>query len=366
MNVIENMMPYDHEQVVFCHDPLSGLKSIIAIHNTALGPSLGGCRFYPYATEADALKDVLRLSRGMTYKSAAAGLNFGGGKAVIIGDPKKLSSELLFRAYGRFVQTLNGRYITAEDVGTDIKKMEWVRIETRHVVGLPTYIGGFGDPSPVTAYGVFVGIKASLKHLTGHESIAGQTISVQGLGHVGYHLCKELHKAGAKLIVTDINQHAVKKVVQEFDAIAVNPDEIYGQSVDIFAPCAMGAILNDKTIPRLKCSIVAGSANNQLDDEVKHGKMLKDRGILYAPDYVINAGGLINVASEFFHIKQKEYPYRKTDEIYDNLLRVYRMADDEGSTTGDAALKMSEERICNIGGCKKMYARRDKTGQGKK
>jgi leucine dehydrogenase len=356
--VLKSMELANHEQIVFCQDKPSGLKAIIAIHNTTLGPSLGGCRMYPYATEADALKDVLRLSRGMTYKSAISDMNFGGGKSVIIGDPKKEASELLLRTFGRFVQSLNGRYITAEDVGIGLAEVEKIRIETRHVIGLPTHIGGLGDPSPVTAFGVFVGIKASLKKLTGSDDLTGKKVAIQGLGHVGYHLCKELYNAGAILYVTDLNKDAIKKTIHDFKATVVEPDEIYGQPVDVFAPCAMGGILNDTNIPQLKCSIVAGAANNQLDDEIKHSLALKERGILYAPDYVINAGGLINVAAEFFRVKLRDYVFHKTEEIYDRLLNIYRTAETRQITPAAAAGKLAEERIYAIGQCKSLYARR--------
>ncbi len=364
--VFENISLFNHEQVVFCNDPLSGLKAIIAVHNTKLGPGLGGCRFYNYATEADALNDVLRLSKGMTYKSAVSGLNFGGAKAVIIGDPSKLSSELLFRTYGRFVQTLNGRYITCEDVGTNPDVMEWIRIETRHVLGLPVHLGGLGDPSPITAYGTFIGIKASLKKLTGREDLTNVKIAIQGAGHVGYHLCKELHKTGAKIYATDLNTEALNRVIQEFGVTAVKPDRIYSQKADIFAPCAMGGIINDQVISQLNCSIVAGAANNPLEDEEKHSQALQEKGILYAPDYVINAGGLIDAASEFFRVRHKEYVMIKTEEIYQRLLDIYTIAEDKKISTAAAAQQIAEKRIYSMTQCKNLYARRDKTVQGKR
>jgi leucine dehydrogenase len=360
MNIFENKNFDNHEQIIFCQESKCGLQAIIAIHDTRLGPAIGGCRMYPYATVEDALNDVLRLSRGMTYKSAINNFNFGGGKSVIIGDPAKLRSETLFRTFGRFVDGLNGRYITAEDLGTDVKCMEWVRIETKHVVGIPTYIGGLGDPSPVTAHGVLVGIKACLKKTTGSEDLTKTKVAIQGIGHVGYHLCKELHEQDAKLYVTDINEEVLKKVCDEFKVTVVSPDEIYGLNVDIFAPCALGEIINDSTILQLKCSIVAGAANNQLENEAKHGIALKQRGILYAPDYIINAGGLIDAASEFFHAG-KALALAKTEEIYDTLMHVFDYAEKENIPPILAAKELAEQRINAIKHSQNIYTRRGKS-----
>lgn len=360
MNLFENKNYCNHEQLVFCHDPLSKLQAIIAIHNTKLGPSIGGCRMYPYATMDDAIDDVLRLSKSMTYKSAISGLNFGGAKAVIIGDPHKVSSELLFRTFGRYVQTLNGRYITCEDVGTNPKMMEFVRIETRHVVGLPNHIGGLGDPSPVTAYGTMLGMKASLKKLTGKENLTNIKVAIQGVGNVGYHLCKELHQAGAKLYITDVDQNAIKKAAKDFKVNVVAPHEIYQQPVDIFAPCALGGVLHDESITKLKCAIVAGAANNQLFDENMHSHALQERNILYAPDFVVNAGGLYDAATEFFHVRQKNYAYQKSEEIYARLLDVYNFAEQKKISTAVAAQQIAEQRIHFAGHCKDIYARRDR------
>ncbi len=363
------MIPYDnphfdnHEQIVFCNDPNTGLKVIIAIHDTRLGPSLGGCRMYPYASFDQALNDVLRLSKGMTYKSAITGLNFGGGKSVIIADPRKHTSEALFRIFGRFVNGLNGRYITAEDVGTDLQAMEWVRIETKHVVGIPAYLEGSGDPSPVTAHGTFVGIKAALKKTFGNDDLAGRKVSVQGVGHVGYFLCKELHENGAKLYVSDIDKDALARVVNEFNAKVVGLDDIYGLDVDVFAPCALGAIINDTTIPQLKCSIVAGAANNPLADEPKHAQALHDKGILYAPDYVINAGGLINVATEFFHAAS-DIAAVKTERIYDSLLNIFDLSAEESVSPLFAANKIAEKRIADINFTKNIFTRHTKNRRG--
>lgn len=337
-----------HEQVVFCYDEVTGLKAIIGIHDTTLGPALGGCRMWHYSSEADALNDVLRLSRGMTYKSAAAGLNLGGGKAVIIGDSKTDKDEVLFRAYGRFVQGLGGRYITAEDVGTSVEDMEWVRMETDSVVGISRALGGSGDPSPFTALGVFESIRAAMKWTTGNESLAGKTVAVQGVGHVGYHLVKNLTHAGARVFVTDIDTDAVKRVVNDFEGVeGVGLNAIYDVDCDIFAPCALGAVINDETIPRLKASIVCGCANNQLADEDVHNKALWDRGILYAPDYVVNAGGLINVAHELDGYNSERADH-KVRGIYDITTRVFNIARDEELTTLVAANRLAERRIAAL------------------
>lgn len=297
MKIFDYMEKYDYEQLVMCQDKESGLKAIICIHDTTLGPALGGMRMWTYASEEEAIEDALRLGRGMTYKNAAAGLNLGGGKTVIIGDPRKDKNEAMFRALGRFIQGLNGRYITAEDVGTTVEDMDIIHEETRYVTGVSPAFGSSGNPSPVTAYGVYRGMKAAAKEAFGDDSLEGKVVAVQGVGHVAYELCKHLHNEGAKLIVTDINKENADRAVQEFGAEFVHPDKIYDVECDIFAPCALGAIINDETIERLKCKVVAGSANNQLKEE-RHGKMLEEKGIVYAPDYVINAGGVINVADE--------------------------------------------------------------------
>lgn len=345
MGVFENLD--NHEQIVFCNDANSGLKAIIAVHNTQLGSALGGSRFYNYASEADALTDVLRLSKGMTYKAAVAGLNLGGGKSVIIGDPKKLASEALFRAFGRFINSLGGKYITAEDVGTSVEHMEWIRQETDHVVGVSKHFGGSGDPSPVTAHGTFVGIKAAVKATQATDDLRNIKVAVEGIGHVGYHLCKELHENGATLYVSDVNQAATEAVAKEFGATAVPCDKLHGLDVDVYAPCALGATINDQTIPQFKCSIIAGAANNQLKEEAKHAAELKERGILYAPDFVINAGGLINVFSEI-EGTSKERAWEKTEGIYNTLLKIFELANREGITTAQAANKLAEQRIKSV------------------
>lgn len=356
MGVFEELARKDHEQVIFCHDEVSGLKAIIAIHDTTLGPALGGTRMWTYPDEESALRDVLRLSRGMTYKSAAAGLNLGGGKAVIIGDSKTMKSEVLFRAYGRFIQGLGGRYITAEDVGTSVRDMEWVRMETDYVVGISRSLGGSGDPSPVTALGTNEGIKASLKWVTGKESLQGRRVAVQGVGHVGYHLVQLLTEGGAKVVACDIDQDNLKKVTRDFAGIEiVHPDRIYDVPCDVFAPCALGAVIDDDTVERLKCEIVCGSANNILADEDKHSAALERRGILYAPDYVVNAGGLINVANELegYH---RDYALRQAEAIYDITTQILTIARDEKITTVKAANTLAERRIEAIGRIKDSYA----------
>jgi leucine dehydrogenase len=286
----------DHEQVVFCSDDKSNLKAIIAVHSTALGPAAGGCRFWDYVDDAAALTDVLRLSKGMTYKNAMAGLKLGGGKAVIIGDASKIKSEALFKAFGNAVNNIGGRYYTAEDVNITTSDMAIVNQVTDYVSGLE---GKSGNPGPFTAIGTFLGIKAAVKFKLGRDDLTGIKVAVQGLGSVGFSLCEKLHQAGAKLVVTDINQKALDQAQQQFNATVVGLDEIYQQDVEVFAPCALGASINDDSLAQLKAVIIAGCANNQLA-ETKHDQALTDKGILYAPDYVINAGGIINVALEIY------------------------------------------------------------------
>ena len=330
-----------HERVVFGHDAASGLRAIIAIHNTNLGPALGGCRMWPYASEAEALTDVLRLARGMTYKSALAGLPFGGGKAVILGDPRKDKSEALFLAMGRFVDSLGGRYVTAEDVGVSVDDVEVMARATEHVAG--TRAAGAGDPSPSTAYGVLMGIRAAVAHKLGRNSLDGVRVAVQGVGHVGYHLCHLLDQAGARLTVTDIDGAAVARTADEFGAEPVTPDAIYEVASEVFAPCALGAVINDETLQRLQAPIVAGSANNQLA-EPRHGIELMRRGVLYAPDYVINAGGVINISHE-----GPDYDKRAAVDhvarIHDNLREIFGRAEAAGIPTSEAADRLAEERF---------------------
>ncbi|CAE79876.1 Glu/Leu/Phe/Val dehydrogenase [Bdellovibrio bacteriovorus] len=343
----------DHEQVVFCNDPHVGLKAIIAIHNTSLGPALGGTRMWNYKNEDEALVDVLRLSKGMTYKAAASGLNLGGGKAVIIGDPKTQKSEGLFRAFGQFVNSLNGKYITAEDVGTSVQDMEHIYMETPWVTGIPKDFGGSGDPSPYTAHGVLMGIKASAKEKFGTDSLKGIHIAVQGLGNVGSNLVKYLVEEGAVITVADIDMNRTKSVADKFGAKAVSSDDILFTECDILAPCALGAIVNDQTITKLKTKVIAGGANNVLA-EARHGDQLKELGILYAPDYVINAGGLMNVFVELEGYSP-ERAFEKTKRVYDNILKVYEIAKRDGIGTHTAADRLAEERINTIGRLKQRH-----------
>ncbi|MHA6251023.1 Leu/Phe/Val dehydrogenase [Oceanobacillus sp. CAU 1775] len=346
MQIFNYMEKYDYEQLVICQDRASGLKAIIAIHDTTLGPALGGTRMWTYESEDAAIEDALRLARGMTYKNAAAGLDLGGGKTVIIGDPRKDKNPEMFRAFGRYIQGLNGRYITAEDVGTTTEDMDLINLETSFVTGTsPTTPGAAGNPSPVTAYGIYSGMKAAAKEAFGSDSLEGKTIAVQGVGNVAYALCEYLHKEGANLIVTDINKEAVQRAVDNFGAKAVDPDEIYGVECDIYSPCALGATINDQTIPQFKAKVIAGSANNQLAEE-RHGDVIHELGIIYAPDYVINAGGVINVADELAGYN-KERALNKVGIIYQNLERVFEISRRDNISTAIAADRMAEERIKN-------------------
>lgn len=351
MSIFSALEKDDFEQVVFCHDKESGLKAIIAIHDTTLGPALGGARMWNYNSEEEALQDVLRLAKGMTYKNAAAGLNLGGGKAVIIGDPKKDKSEALFRSFGKFVQSLNGRYITAEDVGTFEEDMDYIHMETEFVTG--TSRGGVGDPSPVTALGIYYGMKAAAKEAFGSDSLTGLTIAVQGVGQVAYNLCRHLNKEGANLVVTDINEEAVNRAVIEFNATSVQPDEIYDVDAEIFAPCALGAIINDETIPRIKAKVIAGSANNQLEKD-EHGTILHEKGVVYAPDYVINSGGVINVAEELVGYNQ-ERALNKVKSIYSILENVFAISRNKNIPTSVAANEIAEQRIQTIRKLNRLY-----------
>ncbi|ODJ53468.1 leucine dehydrogenase [Brochothrix thermosphacta] len=342
--LFETMVKDGYEQVVFCHDKESGLKAIIAIHDTTLGPALGGCRMWSYASEEEALNDVLRLSRGMTYKNAAAGLNIGGGKTVIIGDPRKDKSEALFRALGRYVESLNGRYIIAEDVGTTEEDMNHMYMETDFVTGSTAGEGSSGNPSPKTALGIYYAMKRTAKEVFGSDSLTSKKIAVQGVGNVSYTLCELLNEEGAELIVTDINEEAIQRAVTNLNATAVGIDEIYDVEADIFAPCALGAILNDDTIPRLKVKAVCGSSNNQLLDIEKHGKMLQERGILYAPDYIVNSGGVINVADELSGYNETR-AVNKVKEIYTQIGKVFDIAKEQNIIPAIAADHLAEQRI---------------------
>ena len=344
MDAFESMATYAHEQLVLCHEPSCGYFGIIAIHDTTLGPALGGTRFWNYKSTDEAITDALRLARGMSYKSAVAGLNLGGGKSVIVGDNKRVDREAVFRAHGRFVESLKGRYITAEDVGTSPADMEYVRMETESVAGLH---GRSGDPSPVMAYGVYVGMKASAKVRWGSDSLAGKKILVQGCGHVAYSLCEHLHAEGAKLVVTDIDKEKMTQVVRATGAETVAPDKIYDVPADIYSPNALGATVNDDTLKRLKVEIIAGGANNQLAEE-RHGVELEQRGMLYAPDYVINGGGVINVYGELMgwdHDRAK----RKAAQIYDTLLSIFATAKSQKIPSYQAADHVAEARIRGVG-----------------
>ena len=332
-----------HEQVVFVSDPSTGLRAIIAVHSTALGPALGGCRLLPYADEASALRDVLRLSRGMTYKAAAAGVPFGGGKAVVIVDSQTQKSPLLLRSLGRFIDRLGGRYITGEDVGTTTADMADIARSTSHVMGLPEEQGGSGDPSPRTALGCFVGIQASVDHVWGKHDLRGVRVLVQGLGNVGFNLCGLLDEAGASLLVSDVKRDAVQRCVEMFGATPVGPDAVIDAPADIYAPCALGGVINDRTIERLKVKIVAGGANNQLESP-HHGAALRARKILYAPDYVINAGGMIQLAMERLRCDPEETG-RRVRDIAETLAKVFRMADAQGLATNVAADRLVESRL---------------------
>lgn len=343
MDVFSSPAFDDHEQIVFCHDRPSGLKAIVALHDTTLGAAIGGCRMWPYASEAEAITDVLRLSRGMTYKAAMADLPFGGGKTVIIGDPKRDKSEALFRALGRAIDRLGGRYYTGEDVGTTPENMNWAGEETAYVLGCSR--GGSGDPSPITARGVWLGIKAAVAHKLGQDRLVGVRVAIQGLGHVGSHLAALLAKDGADLLVADIDADRAQTAAREFGARMVAGDEILRAEVDVLAPCALGGVINDDTLPELACAIVAGAANNQLLED-RHGKALHARGILYAPDYVINAGGLINIAEELQpggH--DPDRALTKVGVIATILAEIFARSDEEGIPAHEIADRIAAERI---------------------
>ncbi len=349
LGVLGQMFNLEHEQVLFCQDKEIGLKAIIAVHNTVCGPALGGTRMWNYQSESDALKDVLRLSRGMTYKNAISGLNLGGGKAVIIGDSRTQKNEALFRRFGKFVDSLAGKYITAEDVGINPKDMTYVAMETNHVAGLP---GKSGDPSPVTAYGVYMGMKAAAKAQFGSDSLAGKKISVQGAGHVGEYLIGHLVKEGAKVFVSDVHEPTLLDVANKYKAEIVGIDEIYDLDVDIYAPCALGATVNDDTLKRLKCSVIAGAANNQLAQESVHGFKVMESGIIYAPDFLINAGGVMNCYGEVAGLAQNQV-MDMAENIYNTTLDIVTTSQNEKIPTYQIANKKAEERIASIANIKK-------------
>jgi leucine dehydrogenase len=342
--VIEKMNQMNHEQLVFCNDKETGLKAIIAIHDTTLGPALGGTRMWNYNCDNDAIIDVLRLSRGMTFKAAITGLSLGGGKAVIIGDSSTQKSEALMRKFGEYVNSLGGKYITAEDVGMSASDMVHVKKETDFVTGIPVEMGGGGDPSPVTAFGVYMGMKAAAKYKWGSDDLNAKKILVQGVGHVGENLVKHLSDDGADVYINDINEVNLQRVSDLYNAQIVEGNLIYDLDVDIYSPCALGATINDITIEMFKCEIIAGAANNQLQDEDKHAIRLQEKGILYAPDFLINAGGLINVYSEI-NGYDREKAISQTRKIYDTTLEIFSKSDEEEITTHQAALRLAMERI---------------------
>ncbi len=333
-----------HEQVVFCNDKDTGLKAIIGIHNTVLGPALGGTRMWNYANEWEALNDVLRLSRGMSFKSSISGLNLGGGKAVIIGDAKTLKTPELMRKFGEYVHSLSGKYITAEDVGMETKDMDTVREVTPYVTGISEEKGGSGNPSPVTAYGVFMGLKAATKYRFGSDNLEGKKVLVQGIGHVGEVLVQHLTESGAVVTIADINEERLNQVGSKFGAKIFTGADLYSADVDIYAPCALGATINDDTIHKIKAKVIAGAANNQLANEVVHGALLKEKGILYAPDFLINAGGVINVYSELANLTRAQV-MEKTENIYNTSMEIFKFAEQQNITTHQAAMSMAQKRI---------------------
>lgn len=355
METFELMENYGHEQLIYCNNEESGLKSIIAIHDTTLGPALGGTRMWNYKNVDEAVKDALRLSHGMTYKAAIAGLNFGGGKAVIIGDSATQKSEMLFRTFGKFVEGLAGRFIAAEDVGTDVHDMEYARMESKYVTGISKSIGGSGDPTPVTAYGVYVGIKACAHEKWGSDSLQGRKVAIQGAGQVAGHLAEYLYNEGAEIYITDINEDKISSVLKLIKAHVVKPDEIYKIDAEIFSPCALGSIINEETLQEFKFEIIAGGANNQLENEEEHGEELMRRGILYAPDYVVNAGGLINVANELEGYRQ-DRAMKQAEGIYNIVKQVLKKSASEKIATNKASNLIAEERLKSISRIRNIYS----------
>ena len=347
-SIFEYMERYDYEHLFICQDKALNFKAVIAIHDTTLGPATGGCRMWQYDNEMDAIEDALRLARGMTYKYAAAGVNLGGGKAVILGDPKRKDREPIFRLLGKFIDRLGGIYITGEDVGTTLKDMEYIHMETPHVVTLPSYLGGAGDIAPMTAFGVIRAMQACCKRVYGSDEIRGKTIAVQGLGAVGHNIVGQLHELGAKLVITDIDQDKVQAMVNRYEVRAVQPEEIYDVDCDIFCPCALGGIINDETLARLKCKIICGAANNQLKEE-RHGEILEEKGIVYAPDYIANAGGTIYDTDRLeTGSVNNERGKEKVSRIYDNMQRVFEISDRDTIPTFLAADRLAEERIQQV------------------
>jgi len=355
ISVFDEVSQYAHEQLVYCYDEHTGLKAIIGIHNTVLGPALGGTRMWNYKSEKEAFVDVLRLSRGMTFKAAISGLNLGGGKAVIIGDARKIKTEALLRRFGKFVESLHGKYVTAEDVNMSPDDMEYIAMETKYVTGLSEKVGGSGDPSPFTAYGVYMGMKACAKEAYGSDSLSGKKVAVQGVGHVGHYLVKHLSEEGAKIIVSDINKEKIREINKAFTVEVVNENELCNSDMDIYAPCALGATINDDTLSKMNCDIIAGAANNQLEDENKHGKLLMEKGIIYAPDFMINAGGLINVGLDFLGNYSRERVFKKVERIYSIVLDIIHKTKEDEIPSQEAAIKLATKRIEDIGKVKLKY-----------
>ena len=334
----------NHEQVVFCNDKDTGLKAIIGIHNTVLGPALGGTRMWQYNNEWEALNDALRLSRGMTFKAAITGLNLGGGKAVIIGDAKTQKTPELMKRFGEFVNSLSGKYITAEDVGMETADMDLIREVTPYVTGISESKGGAGNPSPITAYGVFMGMKAAAKYKFGTDILEDKIVYVQGIGHVGEALVEHLVNEGAKVVIADINEERLQNVSKTYGATIYRGNDLYNEPMDIYAPCALGATINDDTVYKISAQVIAGAANNQLAVEDKHGIILQERGIVYAPDFLINAGGIINVYAELEGYDKQEI-VRKTENIYNTTLEILANAETNEITTNQAALNIAKDRI---------------------
>jgi leucine dehydrogenase len=345
INPVFGQLSFDnHEQIVFCNDKDTGLKAIIGIHNSIMGPALGGTRMWNYANEYEALNDVLRLSRGMTFKSAISGLDLGGGKAVIIGDAKTQKTPELMRKFGEFIHTLSGRYITAEDVGMETKDMDLVRDITPFVTGISEERGGSGNPSPVTAFGVYMGMKAAAKNQFGSDKLAGKKILVQGIGNVGQALVAYLVKEDAVVYISDISDEKMQEVAAKYGAKIFTESDLFAADVDIYAPCALGATLNDNTVHKIKAKVIAGGANNQLANEDIHGQILKDRGITYAPDFLINAGGIINIYREIGHYDKAE-AMRRTENIYNTTLEIFDYALKNNMTNQKAAMEIAQKRI---------------------
>ena len=354
MEILEYMERYEYEQLSVYTDKDAGLRAFIAIHDTTLGPALGGVRIWPHHTEEEAITDVLRLARGMTYKQAAAGLNLGGGKALIMANPSTDKTEAMMRAFGRFVETLGGRYVTTEDVGCVPQDLEWVALETTHVTGLPVSRGGSGDPSEMTGFGIYQGMKACAKEMWDTASLEGKVIAMQGFGKVAGYLSRHLLEEGAKLTVTDINPTALERAQEQGITILEDPESIYDVECDVFSPCALGGTLNNDTIPRLRCKAVVGAANNQLL-ELQHAESMQKRGILYAPDYIVNAGGVINISSEIGQPYDQRAAMEKTSRIYETMERVISTSKKEGITTALAADRIAEERIQRVRGVRRIY-----------